>query len=304
MVKVKKMANEKSFFEQYSNYVYMALIVALAIYVMNDRDSGPTVIYINQTTQTQNVVPDSPSAQFSSCDPLCKANSYTSGYAKVGDCKAGEYILTYGYPGQPPLLTCCCSGALSPDEEDDADEAGNPDECGFHGLFIESQCNGECPAGTTCEYYLIRNQLPACGCKAPTEPVADEEEEEAGAELTYCEDFCTRMGAWSGGMVATSDMGGASCKEYAVNDCMSKDKCYAGTASTTECCCYNCDPPETFTAAGCYDKTWMNSGTSYSLSASNAGGCVDAAESACGVGKVEWTIWFPYNCCVYKCVMD
>lgn len=59
------------------------------------------------------IEPDPDEPVLSSCSQVCAQQNFNQGYAAT-TCKAGETRAVYGYPGEPPLLTCCCYNTQAP----------------------------------------------------------------------------------------------------------------------------------------------------------------------------------------------
>lgn len=58
------------------------------------------------------VVPDQ--VVYNSCNQVCSVNGFSKYYTFINTCKEGETKITYGYPNQAPLLTCCCYNEQTP----------------------------------------------------------------------------------------------------------------------------------------------------------------------------------------------
>lgn len=71
-----------------------------------------------QTALPSQVTPQPQQPTMSSCAQVCTAQGYSKNYPAIGDCKAGESRVTYGYPNQAPLLICCCYNEPIPPPED------------------------------------------------------------------------------------------------------------------------------------------------------------------------------------------
>jgi hypothetical protein len=54
------------------------------------------------------ISPNQNNPVYNSCSQVCTYNGYANYYNFLTSCKAGESKITYGYPNQLPLLTCCC----------------------------------------------------------------------------------------------------------------------------------------------------------------------------------------------------
>lgn len=63
-----------------------------------------------QTPPPENLQP-TPAATYNTCSQVCTASGFSKSYDFVTSCKAGEFKVTYGYPGQTPILVCCCYNA-------------------------------------------------------------------------------------------------------------------------------------------------------------------------------------------------
>lgn len=91
-------------------------------------------------------IPPTQQPAYNSCSQLCPANNFDEGYAVVGDCDTGEAKVTYGYAGQPSLLSCCCYDEVEPEDEDEGeflDDFHDDDECEA-GCGIRGYDAGEC----------------------------------------------------------------------------------------------------------------------------------------------------------------
>ncbi len=75
------------------------------------------------------------------CVELCQSENYDTGYANETEtCQPGETPIGYGYPGEEPLLSCCCYDVEAP-----VDENGDSYTCG-----ISPDCTGTCPDDYLC----------------------------------------------------------------------------------------------------------------------------------------------------------
>lgn len=84
------------------------------IYISNDTDKGGT-----ETPVEDNV--------FTTCTQLCVDKNYDYGKAGANKdvCGVGEDFLEYGYPGEIPLLKCCCGNTVEPCVDSDGGKIYN-----------------------------------------------------------------------------------------------------------------------------------------------------------------------------------
>ena len=87
------------------------------------------IINVSAPNQTLSLVPNSQEPIYNSCNDVCSSNGFSKFYSFFDTCKAGESKVTYGYPGQSPLLTCCCyNEAVTPTHTcTDTDNGENKD---------------------------------------------------------------------------------------------------------------------------------------------------------------------------------
>ncbi len=98
-------------------------------------------INIPQQNLSLSVAPNSQTPVYNSCNQVCSSNGFTKYYNFVSSCKAGESKVTYGYPNQVPILTCCC-----------VNENIIPEvTCGNS----YPTCGGTCPAGEICNKLMF-----------------------------------------------------------------------------------------------------------------------------------------------------
>lgn len=111
---------------EYMWIVYIIGILVLLYFLSNLK------ININVPLQNQSlsVVPNNLNPTYSSCNQVCSANGFSKYYTFFESCKAGESKITYGYPNQIPLLTCCCFNEVvnptcTDSDGDDRDTVGH-----------------------------------------------------------------------------------------------------------------------------------------------------------------------------------
>ena len=146
------------------------------------------------------LTPNSQNAVYSSCSQVCSAQSFSESYSLIDSCKAGESKVTYGYPGQNPLLVCCCYNKPAGPTCTDTDGGENKDVPGtvtYNGAnrymdscfdsttVYEYRCNADntwqggkisCDAGQTC-----LSSRSGGYCKAKTWNIGDTVTEGNGA---------------------------------------------------------------------------------------------------------------------------
>lgn len=88
---------KKNNYKMYAPWIIAILIVGALFLAYNQG-------WINLNKQIE-VEPDD--TVYASCSSLCVSKDFTSGYSSAS-CNTGETEIVYGYPGDTPLLECCC----------------------------------------------------------------------------------------------------------------------------------------------------------------------------------------------------
>lgn len=118
--------------------------------------------FSNGTPNTdKNVTPDTSKPIMNSCSALCSAYGFSQSYDFITSCRAGEYKFTYGYPGDTPLLTCCCYNTvqqnISACSETDGGMIGTtPGTTTYNGLGYTDYCKSDT---SVYEYYCDGNTM-------------------------------------------------------------------------------------------------------------------------------------------------
>lgn len=86
-------------------------IIAMALFYYGG-NNGWFKSGINPPPQNQTPTPNVP--VYTSCSQVCSSNGFSKFYSFIDSCKAGESKITYGYVGQPPILSCCCYNENAP----------------------------------------------------------------------------------------------------------------------------------------------------------------------------------------------
>jgi len=164
-------------------WIFVGLIVLAGVLIYGGSQGWfKSTFTLTPTIQLQ---PTPSQPIFSFCSQVCSQQGFNQGYSS-STCKAGESKVTYGYPNQAPLLTCCCYNEVI--------ETPTDTSCRFHKIasplnpLKSSDCYGTCPNGQSCSFSIVRN-LPMCGCKAPViEPIICHDDE---SELPFEEQLKT-----------------------------------------------------------------------------------------------------------------
>jgi len=136
------------------------VIVLLLLILLNQQ--GVINIFGNGEERPDFIISEDEVSIYGSCTELCIAKTYDFGYSanSITDCKAGESFLTYGYEGQPPLLSCCCGSTL-PDGYTCSDSDGfdiytwGHCEDSYHSMGFMDVCNG----GLVQEYFCNEDNI-------------------------------------------------------------------------------------------------------------------------------------------------
>lgn len=157
-----------------SNLLMFLFIIAFAGLLWYGGDKGWFKSIVNVSGGGVTILNTSPSLQspsYTTCSQVCSAQGFSKNYNFVSECRGGEMKVVYGYPGQNPLLTCCCyneevsSGTCV---DSDGNNALTPgfvtagssfyDDCAGNWAVKEYYCNGNsvaerivaCGAGSIC----------------------------------------------------------------------------------------------------------------------------------------------------------
>jgi len=121
------------------------IVLAIILYWGGTQGWFNFIINISQQNVTLTSTPLQNQPTYSSCSQVCSDQGFSKGYTFISTCKVGESKVTYGYPGQNPLLTCCCYNESPP----------QPTSCGDS----YPTCGGVCPSG-----YICNKILTHCSC--------------------------------------------------------------------------------------------------------------------------------------------
>lgn len=126
--------------------VNWGLIVGIAIIILLFVGATNGWFQINITLPPQNqnisIAPDAQQPVYSSCSQVCSQNGFSKYYNFIDSCKAGESKITYGYPGQPPLLICCCynDAPVQTCTDTDGDDRDTPGHVVYNGDTYYDKC--------------------------------------------------------------------------------------------------------------------------------------------------------------------
>lgn len=112
------------------------------------------------------VQPDSDEPVFSSCSQVCTQQGFSKSYSSTV-CKEGESKVTYGYPNQAPLLTCCCYNEQTPSGtcvDSDGDNRDTPGNVKYGGETYMDKCLdvGQGVTEYICESGIVKAKNWAC----------------------------------------------------------------------------------------------------------------------------------------------
>jgi len=145
--------------KKYKTYVYWGIGIAFFLLILYGGSKGwfNFVINLQQPNQPLAITPNPQTPNYNSCSQVCSAQGFTKYYTFFDTCQAGESKVTYGYPNQAPLLTCCCYN----------EQTITPITCGNS----YPTCGGTCPTGKICNKLMLPAGHCVCLNVAPTDCV-------------------------------------------------------------------------------------------------------------------------------------
>lgn len=141
--------------------IWAWIVIGLLLLILLNQQ-GVINIFGNGEERPDFIISEDEVSIYGSCTELCIAKTYDFGYSanSITDCKVGESFLTYGYEGQPPLLSCCCGSTL-PDGYTCSDSDGfdiytwGHCEDSYHSMGFMDVCNG----GLVQEYFCNEDNI-------------------------------------------------------------------------------------------------------------------------------------------------
>jgi len=177
--------------------------------------------------------------EYSSCSQVCSNQGFDMGYSGT-NCNPGESKVIYGYTGQPPLLTCCCSDEGVEVEEEP--EEYTCEEGGDSGL-------DEMNSGWCQDSYNNLGFVDGCESTFVVEEVFCESNNVCGTTTLNCPVYyhcengecvdCEKAGYEFFSPVPET---GSECGDWAIGYCTQFGKEYDGASFNieTKCCNWNC----------------------------------------------------------------
>jgi|GEM_PF-4879822 len=84
------------------------VVLAIVLFYGGSQGWFNFIINVPVQNQTLTVAPTPQAPVSSSCSQVCTNQGFSKFYTFINSCKEGESKVTYGYPTQAPILTCCC----------------------------------------------------------------------------------------------------------------------------------------------------------------------------------------------------
>ncbi len=219
------MANKKN----NKNTIIIILVVVIGLFIIARGGIQPTQPIEEPMSITVETI------QFNTCQELCESENFDSGYNLNVRCNAGEAEVKYGFPNEPPVLSCCCYNIVT---EIDTDGDGIPDAVDNDDDNDGFSDQEEIDAGTN---PLDENDYP-------------ESQPELGCSLTTME--CGTECINRGGILA--QCGETSCPSEFDNigdySCSQESPC-------SICCCKIPDYPQDSDGDGWFDDEELSEGT-------------------------------------------
>lgn len=321
-IKMKKKNNQQMY--------WILGIIAIAVFIIGGQQGWFKSFSV--TNQPIEIQPELNKPLISSCSQICTQQGFDEGYSSL-ICNVGETKVTYGYAGQPPILTCCCSNEVEEEEEEII-----PPPCRFHGIsspldpFTASDCYGDCSTGV-CTFSIVRG-MPMCGCKEEIDTdgdgipdssdldddndgYSDAEENAEGTDPldpndnpgiidwdSLWENCVTNFGVQYNFQALRNPVTEQNCFEYADQFCMENigRPMMIFDQDGEYCCAFTC-MNEPFSPSECQNVA-NNLGFLFSGLAPEEFFCVEMADMECnGMGSSLGDFdYIEADCCVWSCV--